>query len=78
MQSLIGILYLPYVEIRKYVMEVISDLFRLPTPTWSDDFITSFSSIDPSEMKDSWKLTEGFVAEEGRSILPHISHTRSV
>ncbi|NP_001267775.1 RPTOR independent companion of MTOR, complex 2 [Aplysia californica] len=76
MQSLIGILYLPYVEIRKYVLEVISDLFRLPLPTWTDDFVTAFSSIDPSEMKDVWKLTEGFVAEEGRAILPHISHTR--
>uniref|UniRef100_A0A2C9LNG1 Rapamycin-insensitive companion of mTOR n=1 Tax=Biomphalaria glabrata TaxID=6526 RepID=A0A2C9LNG1_BIOGL len=76
MQSLIGILYLPYVEIRKYVLEVISDLFRLTLPTWSEDFATAFSSVDPCEMKDAWKLAEGFVAEEGRAILPHISPTR--
>ncbi|BFY99539.1 hypothetical protein BsWGS_02579 [Bradybaena similaris] len=76
MQSLIGILYLPYVEIRKYILEVISDLFRLNLPVWTEDFATAFSSVDPCEMKDSWKLTEGFVAEEGREILPHISQTR--
>ncbi|KAH9523714.1 hypothetical protein Btru_040714 [Bulinus truncatus] len=75
MQSLIGILYLPYVEIRKYVLEVISDLFRLTLPTWTEEFAAAFLSVDPSEMKDVWKLTEGFVAEEGRAILPHISQT---
>ncbi|CAG5123187.1 unnamed protein product [Candidula unifasciata] len=76
MQSLIGILYLPYVEIRKYILEVISDLFRLTLPVWTDDFATAFSSVDPCELKDSWKLPEGFVVEEGREILPHISQTR--
>ncbi|CAL1528119.1 unnamed protein product, partial [Lymnaea stagnalis] len=76
MQSLIGILYLPYVEIRKYVLEVISDLFRLSLPVWAEDFGSAFASVDPSEMKDVWKLTEDFVAEEGRAILPHISQTR--
>ncbi|GFS15783.1 rapamycin-insensitive companion of mTOR [Elysia marginata] len=75
MQSLIGILYLPYVEIRKYILEVMSDLFRLPLPPWTEDFSVAFASLDPSEMKDSWKITEGFVAEEGRAILPHISRT---
>ncbi|RUS88775.1 hypothetical protein EGW08_003492, partial [Elysia chlorotica] len=76
MQSLIGILYLPYVEIRKYILEVMSDLFRLSLPPWTEDFSVAFSSLDPSEMKDSWKITEDFVAEEGRAILPHISRTR--
>ena len=32
--------------------------------------------IDPSEMTDSWKLSEGFVAEEGKALLSHISKTR--
>ncbi|GFN88091.1 rapamycin-insensitive companion of mtor [Plakobranchus ocellatus] len=64
MQSLIGILYLPYVEIRKYILELISDLFRLTLPPWTEDFSVAFASLDPSEMKDGWKITEGFVAEE--------------
>ncbi|XP_025081196.1 rapamycin-insensitive companion of mTOR-like [Pomacea canaliculata] len=76
LQSLIGILYLPYIEIRKYILELISDLFRLPLPDWTDDFHAALLSVDPCEMKDSWKLSEGFVAEEGRSLLPHCAATR--
>ena len=26
---------------------------------------------DPCQMQDSWKLSEGFVAEEGKALLPH-------
>ena len=33
---------------------------------------------DPSEMRESWKLTEGFVAEEGKSLLPHLAKARFV
>lgn len=35
-----------------------------------------YAFLDPSEMRDSWKLTEGFVAKEGISILPHLAQTR--
>ena len=31
---------------------------------------------DPSEMHESWRLMEGFVAEEGKSLLPHLAKTR--
>ena len=31
---------------------------------------------DPSEMIDNWRLIEGFVAEEGKTILPHLAKTR--
>jgi len=33
---------------------------------------------DPSEMRESWKLSEGFVAEEGKSLLPHLAKARYV
>ena len=33
-------------------------------------------TADPSEPKDSWKLSDGFVASEGRDILPHLSKSR--
>ncbi len=32
--------------------------------------------LDPSAMRESWRLTEGFVAEEGNAILPHLAKTR--
>ncbi|XP_076440459.1 rapamycin-insensitive companion of mTOR-like isoform X2 [Babylonia areolata] len=75
-QSLIGILYLPYVEIRKHILEMISDAFRLTLPEWTEDFASALVSVDPMEVKDLWKLTEGFVAEEGRVLLPHCASTR--
>ena len=31
---------------------------------------------DPSVMKDTWRLTEGFVAEEGKALLPHMAKIR--
>ncbi|KAK7495005.1 hypothetical protein BaRGS_00013645 [Batillaria attramentaria] len=76
LQSLMGVLYLPYTELRRYILEMISDLFRLPLPEWTDDFPAALVSVDPSEMQDAWKLPEGFVAEEGRCLLPHCAATR--
>jgi hypothetical protein len=33
---------------------------------------------DPSEMRESWRLSEGFVAEEGKSLLPNLAKTRYI
>ena len=33
-------------------------------------------TADPSQLKHSWKLSEGFVAAEGRDIFPHLSKSR--
>ena len=30
-----------------------------------------FVPPDPCQMQDSWKLSEGFVAEEAKALLPH-------
>ncbi|XP_050401999.1 rapamycin-insensitive companion of mTOR [Patella vulgata] len=76
LQSFIGILYLPYIDIRKSALEMIFDLFQLKLPTWTEDFSLALSGVDPSEMNENWKLGEGFVAEEGRTILPHVATTR--
>jgi len=27
--------------------------------------------LDPCQMQDNWKLSEGFVAEEAKALLPH-------
>lgn len=40
------------------------------------DFQCMFGIADPSEMRDCWKLSEGFVAEEGKTLLPHLAKTR--
>lgn len=31
---------------------------------------------DPSNLKESWKLADGFVASEGLDILPHLAKSR--
>jgi len=30
-----------------------------------------FALSDPCQMQDNWKLSEGFVAEEAKALLPH-------
>ena len=30
-----------------------------------------FICSDPCQMQDAWKLSEGFVAEEAKALLPH-------
>lgn len=35
-----------------------------------------FVIVDPSEMRENWQLTDGFVAEEGRELLPHMAKIR--
>ncbi|KAJ8305360.1 hypothetical protein KUTeg_015905 [Tegillarca granosa] len=76
LQSLIGILYLPYTEIREGIVEILFDIFRLQTPTDTDDIAIALLSVDPSEMRENWQLTDGFVAEEGRELLPHMAKIR--
>ena len=34
-------------------------------PDWTDEFEVAMRTADPSAPRDSWKLTEGFVATEG-------------
>ena len=33
-------------------------------------------SSDPSQMTESWKLSNGFVIEEAKCLLPHMTKTR--
>ncbi|XP_076355898.1 rapamycin-insensitive companion of Tor isoform X1 [Tachypleus tridentatus] len=77
LQSLIDVLYLPYSDIRRNIMDLFFDLFCLPSPEWTDDFSVAILSADPSVMQHSWQLYEGFVAAEGRDILPHVAKHRT-
>ncbi|XP_067137023.1 rapamycin-insensitive companion of mTOR isoform X2 [Centruroides vittatus] len=77
LQSLIDMLYLPYNDIRKNIMDILYEVFCLPIPEWTDDFSTAVLSSDPSTMRDSWHIYEGFVASEGNSILSPVIKYRT-
>ncbi|XP_068727211.1 rapamycin-insensitive companion of mTOR-like isoform X1 [Montipora capricornis] len=70
-QSLLGVFCLPNTDVRKGIMEVLFEIFQFKEPEWTDDFHLALLSVDPCQMQDSWKLSEGFVAEEGKALLPH-------
>uniref|UniRef100_A0A803XUS5 RPTOR independent companion of MTOR complex 2 n=1 Tax=Meleagris gallopavo TaxID=9103 RepID=A0A803XUS5_MELGA len=75
-QSLIGVLCIPNMEIRRGLLEVLYDIFRLPLPVVSEEFIEALLSVDPSRFQDCWRLSDGFVAAEAKTILPHRARSR--
>ncbi|XP_038056476.1 rapamycin-insensitive companion of mTOR-like isoform X1 [Patiria miniata] len=77
LQSLMSILCIPNEVHRKYLLQVLFDIFYIPIPEWTDDFDVALQSIDRYEMQPPWQLSEGFVAEEGKAILPHRAATRT-
>ncbi|UYV73015.1 RICTOR [Cordylochernes scorpioides] len=74
--SLIHMLHLPYPDIRKTILEIFYDLFCFPTPPWTDSHAKALQSLDPSEKQSSWQIYEGFVAAEGKSLLPPVATNR--
>lgn len=77
LQSLFSMLGLSNMETRKEILDVFYDVFRFSVPEWTDDFNAALKSIAalPKTM-DLWKLVNGFVAEEAKSILPHLNLSR--
>ncbi|KAM4707550.1 rapamycin-insensitive companion of mTOR [Discoglossus pictus] len=75
-QSIIGVLCIPNMEIRRGLLEVLYDIFRLPLPVVTKDFIEALLSVDPSRFQESWRLSDGFVAAEAKTILPHRARSR--
>ncbi|XP_008064711.1 rapamycin-insensitive companion of mTOR isoform X2 [Carlito syrichta] len=75
-QSLIGVLCIPNMEIRRGLLEVLYDIFRLPLPVVTDEFIEALLSVDPGRFQDTWRLSDGFVAAEAKTILPHRARSR--
>lgn len=41
---------------------------------WTDEYSVALSGVDPADYQDAWRLAEGFVAMEGRSILPSLAN----
>ncbi|KAI5625116.1 rapamycin-insensitive companion of mTOR isoform X2, partial [Silurus asotus] len=75
-QSLIGLLCIPNMEVRKGLLDVMYEIFRLAVPIVTQDFIEAVLSVDPSRFQDSWRLSDGFVASEAKIILPHRARSR--
>ncbi|XP_070845214.1 rapamycin-insensitive companion of mTOR-like isoform X1 [Chaetodon trifascialis] len=75
-QSLIGLLCIPNMEVRKGLLEVFYDIFQLIIPVETTDFNEALISIDLSRVQDCWKLSDGFVASEAKTVLPHRSCSR--
>ncbi|CAL8347096.1 unnamed protein product [Lota lota] len=75
-QSLIGLLSIPNMEVRKGLLEVLYEIFRLPLPIVTQDFTEALHSVDPSRGQDGWRLSDGFVAAEAKVLLPHRARSR--
>ncbi|XP_028269113.1 rapamycin-insensitive companion of mTOR-like isoform X1 [Parambassis ranga] len=75
-QSLIGLLCIPNMEVRKGLLEVLYEIFRLPVPIATQDFTEALLSVDPARFQDTWRLSDGFVAAEAKVILPHRARSR--
>ncbi|KAM6975890.1 rapamycin-insensitive companion of mTOR-like [Tautogolabrus adspersus] len=76
LQSLIGLLCIPNMDVRKALLEVFYEIFHLIKPAVTADFKEALISVDPSRFQDSWRLTDGFVAAEAKTLLPHRSCSR--
>ncbi|KAK6306124.1 hypothetical protein J4Q44_G00230490 [Coregonus suidteri] len=75
-QSLIGLLCIPNMEVREGLMEMLYEIFRLPLPIVTQDFTEALLSVDPSRCQDSWRLSDGFVAAEAKVLLHHRARSR--
>ncbi|XP_018577043.1 rapamycin-insensitive companion of mTOR isoform X2 [Anoplophora glabripennis] len=74
-RAIVEALYLNQLEVRKSVLDLLYELLGLPQPEWSDEVSVALSAVDPCEPQASWRLNEGFVVAEGRSVLPHLAKT---
>ncbi|XP_042277529.1 rapamycin-insensitive companion of mTOR-like isoform X1 [Thunnus albacares] len=75
-QSLIGLLCIPNMEVRKGLLEVLYEIFRLPVPIVTQDFTEALLSVDAARFQDTWRLSDGFIAAEAKVILPHRARSR--
>ncbi|XP_075155173.1 rapamycin-insensitive companion of Tor isoform X2 [Haematobia irritans] len=73
LKAIVDALYLKQTEVRKAILELLFELLGLPQPTWTDEYAVALQAVDPSDFQDNWLLSNGFVAAEGRSILPSLA-----
>ena len=62
--------------LQKAMLDFFYTLLRLPLPEWTDEFSVAILATDPSRVQDAWKLQDGYIALEGKTLLPHVSKFR--
>ncbi|XP_014226936.1 rapamycin-insensitive companion of mTOR [Trichogramma pretiosum] len=79
LKAIADILYVEQLQVRGAVLELLYELLGLPLPEWTDEPDVALAAIDPNRVRSSWKLSENFVAAEGRTILPSLmSHCPNI
>lgn len=73
LKAIIDVLYLNQLEVRKAILDLMYELLGLPQPAWTDEYSVALAAVDPADYQDSWRLAEGFVAMEARSVLPSLA-----
>ncbi|CAG0918553.1 unnamed protein product, partial [Notodromas monacha] len=76
LKSIITVLGAKENQTKNAIVLCLFELFQIPIPEWTDDFLEALQSSDPSSAQDSWKLFEGFVAAEGNALIPLPATTR--
>ncbi|XP_065569459.1 rapamycin-insensitive companion of mTOR-like isoform X2 [Artemia franciscana] len=73
--SLVQALKIPNLDTRKKILDLLDQIFRLDTTFWTDE--VSVALKVRYRPRESWKLQTGFVAEEGKDMLPSLSRNRA-
>lgn len=74
LKAIIDILYLNQLEVRKAILDLMYELLGLSMPSWTDEYSVALAAVDPSDYQDTWRLNDGFVVTEGRSVLPCLAN----
>lgn len=71
LKSLMNMLYLPYNDVRKRLIDLIFELLYLPLPESTTDFESGLKFLEKHQLsKDSWKIHDAFVVDEAKALLP--------
>ncbi|XP_004525858.1 rapamycin-insensitive companion of mTOR isoform X2 [Ceratitis capitata] len=73
LKAIVDTLYLNQLEVRKAILDLLYELLNVPQPPWTDDYTIALQTVDPADFQDAWLLSNGFVAMEGRFILPSLA-----
>lgn len=73
LKAIVDVLYLNQLEVRKAILDLLYELLGLPQPVWTDEYSVALQVVDPADYQDGWRLGEGFVAMEGRFVLPSLA-----
>ena len=74
-ESIIQTLHMPYEDGRRHVLELLFEMLNLSMPNTCEDFDEALLAASVAS-QDSWQIYDGFVASEGKFLLPHISRSR--